>query len=195
MLRVRFAQNALFALTILLGFNFAHAVKVTISVMTWNCMQFPTTLGVFDWDQEARANRMEEAIRALAHSPDVIGFQEVLNNKAIAAIESLKDLYPFQTEILGASCTGVDGLWNRIKGDCQKLDLDQIVSSGVMMISKHPFVSTNAAYFDNHAGLTADSIAAKGVIYAEIAVESLYRVHIVNTHFVKVGARVRTPGR
>eukprot|EP00961_Rhodomonas_salina_P141737 1908478-Rhodomonas_salina.1 len=182
MFRARFAQNSLLAIAALLAVNVSTAAEVGVSVMTWNCMQFPETFNVFDWDQEARADRMATAIRALDPSPDVIGFQEVLNDKAIDAIASLKDLYPHQTDVLGASCTGLDGVWNRIVGNCQKLDFDQIVSSGVMMISKHPFSSVNVAYFDNHAGLTADSIAAKGVIYAEIAVDSAYRVHVVNTH-------------
>ena len=114
----------------------ASAEMVNLTIMTYNTMQFPTLLqdlpgDPFAWEQQTRAKYLAGAIRSLDPLPDVIGFQEIMNDYAKEAIKELQNDFPYHTPVLGDECDGIEGIWNAIVGECGAVKL---TDSGVMLI-------------------------------------------------------------
>jgi len=147
--------------------------RADLRVMAYNIMQLP----VQDWDQTERANRLPDAIRALADQPDVIAFSEVLTDEAYAAVQAMSDVYPHITPVLGQVCSG--GGWDTISGNCS--NAFTVVRGGVVIASKHPILAQHAYIFNASQTGTADFQANKGAVYAEIEIDS-NRYHVTATH-------------
>ncbi|MDA3897111.1 MAG: sphingomyelin phosphodiesterase, partial [Desulfobacteraceae bacterium] len=144
-----------------------------LRVMGYNIMQLP----VQDWDQDQRLAHLPDAIRALADQPDVIAFSEVLTDDAYNTLESLSDVYPYLTPIVGQVCSG--GGWDSITGDCS--DAITVVRGGMCIASKWPILEQHAYIFVNSIFGSADYQANKGAAYIEID-KNGYIYHVLGTH-------------
>jgi len=98
-----------------------------------------------------------------------------MTQDAYDKIQSLKDLYPFITPVVGKDCSGRD--MTSLTGPCSKV----LPRSGVMALSKIPIVETHGLIYKNAAAGTWDAKANKGAIYVKVVVNGL-PIHVVGTH-------------
>jgi endonuclease/exonuclease/phosphatase family metal-dependent hydrolase len=56
----------------------------------------------------------------------------------------------------------------------------QVIDSGVLILSKYPILTTDAIVFE--PGCSFDAFAAKGAVYAQIAIGPTRKVHVFSSH-------------
>ncbi len=151
----------------------AWAERPDLTVMGYNIMQLP----VQDWDQTQRLAHLGDAIRAMPKTPDVIAFSEVFTDDAYNTLQSLDDVYPYLTPVVGLSCSG--GGWDSTTGNCSNSPF--VIRGGVVIASKWPIVSQHQHIFYSSLKGSWDYQANKGAAYVSIERDG-YVYHIVGTH-------------
>ncbi len=150
----------------------AQANRPDIRVMGYNIMQLP----VQDWDQDARADHLADALRTLPALPDVIGYSEVFTDYAYSKVTGMHE-YNYATPVLGLTCSG--GGWNSISGPCSSMI--GVVRGGVTVVSQYPILEQHALVFANYVPNSWDAQSNKGAVYAKIEMGG-YNYHVVATH-------------
>ena len=151
----------------------AWAQRPDLSVMAYNIMQLP----VQDWDQTQRLAHLDDAIRAMPETPDVIAFSEVFTDDAYNTLQSLSDIYPYLTPVVGLNCNG--GGWDSISGNCSNSPF--VIRGGVVIASKWPITAQHQHVFVASLQGSWDYQSNKGAAYVSIS-KAGYNYHIVGTH-------------
>lgn len=146
-----------------------------LTVMTYNILQLPDIAG--DWDDSARLARIPDAIRNLSETPDVLVWVEALTDESYSELDSLSDIYPYKTPVLGDVCSG--GGWNSTSGNCS--NSIAVVRGGVFVMSKWPIEVQHQHIYNNSQMWTSDYYANKGMVYVRINKGS-FKYHIFGTH-------------
>lgn len=158
-----------------------RAELVQLRVMNYNVRQLPIILGFNNWDQAERLKRLPDAIRKLQNPgfgrfPEVLFFNELMTSDSHWKIkEDLKNLFPHQTSVAGASCNSKH--WNSIQGGCDQFSR----RSGVMAISSLEILEKHAYVFHSCDKNTWDCKANKGAVYIQVKKEG-HLFHLVGTH-------------
>lgn len=162
----------IFVLTLMLFISQQGHAGVSLQVMAYNIFQLAAT----EWDQQARAYRLETQLRTLHPQPDVLVLNEVFSKSAEQLLNNVRDLYPYQTPNVGESC--FKG-WDAITGNCSNFPL--ISRGGVVILSKHPIEYQHAHIYQASLKGTWDHLANKGFAYIRINKGGLI-FHIIGTH-------------
>ena len=117
-----------------------------LNILTWNVFMRGFPMAEY---QSGRAKMVGPKVPGY----DVVAFNEVFDHDGEANLrESMKKMgYTHQTKVLGRGKSIGRGMWN----------------GGVMIVSKHPIVKTDTAFFGSHCD-GGDCNSDKGVLYAKI---------------------------
>ncbi len=157
------------------GDNPPTATRSDLTVMTYNIMQLPDVAG--DWDDDARLSRIPDAIRAMDETPDVIAWVEAFTDEAYETLDSLSDIYPYKTPVIGDVCSG--GGWDSTSGNCSTSPA--VVRGGSFIMSKWPIEVQRQHIFNNSQMWTSDYYANKGLVYVRID-KGGFDYHVLGTH-------------
>jgi len=87
----------------------------------------------------------------------------------------LKDLFPYQTPVVGKSCSG----WKSTTGNFRSNMF--VINGGVTILSRYEITEQRQHIYHAMHGSTWDSWANKGIAYARINVKGT-SIHILGTH-------------
>ena len=141
----------------------AQAAAASVSVLSFNLWQLPWIANPNTSDKAARAQAAESVIRAKA--ADVVVLEEAFSAQAEDLRDRLVDAYPFQTPLVGQSCSTSPG-WTSVSGNCSNSPI--VVNGGVTVLSKYPITEKHQlVYRDSYFG-TADYLSNKGAALVRI---------------------------
>ncbi|UOZ04580.1 sphingomyelin phosphodiesterase [Amycolatopsis sp. WQ 127309] len=141
----------------------AQAAPASVSVLSFNLWQLPWIANPNTSDKEARAQAAERVIRAKA--ADVVVLEEAFSSQAEALRDRLVDAYPFQTPLVGQSCSTSPG-WTSVSGNCSNSPI--VVNGGVTVLSRYPITEKHQLVYRNSYSGTADYLSNKGAALVRI---------------------------
>jgi len=150
-----------------------------LSVMTYNTRQLPY-IPFWNWDEVERLKRLPDTLRRPEYQADILILNEIMTHDAYKDIKSLKDVYPYITEVVRCTKHGLHPLKPHI---CDPF----LLGSGVMALSKFPIIATHGLIYKDATPGTDDAKhmkfcgCNKGAIYVKVSVNGLM-VHVVGTH-------------
>lgn len=139
---------------------FDTSTKQTLSVLTYNTQMMPFYANVVD-DLNQPQTRVKNIPQKIS-SYDVVILEELLDhNLREKMIAGMQIFYPYHTKVISQKSSS------------------KILTGGVMIFSKWPIVKEDQIVYQASAG--ADSLAAKGAVYAAINKQGkIY--HLIGTH-------------
>ncbi|WP_037305160.1 sphingomyelin phosphodiesterase [Amycolatopsis orientalis] len=138
---------------------------VSVKVMAFNIWQLPWIASPNTSDKQARARAAEAVIRA--NDADVVVLDEAFSAQAEELRNRLKDVWPYQTPLVGQYCTTSPG-WTTVNGNCSNSPI--VVNGGVTVLSKAPVTEKHQLVFGNSYSGTADYLSNKGAALARLVV-------------------------
>ncbi|MEA5361445.1 sphingomyelin phosphodiesterase [Amycolatopsis sp., V23-08] len=141
----------------------AQAATASVSVLSFNLWQLPWIANPNTSDKEARAQAAEKVIRT--QSADVVVLEEAFSAQAESLRSRLIDAYPFQTPLVGQSCSTSPG-WTSVSGNCSNSPI--VVNGGVTVLSRYPITEQHQLVYRNSYSGTADYLANKGAALVRI---------------------------
>ncbi|WP_414938829.1 sphingomyelin phosphodiesterase [Amycolatopsis sp. cmx-11-51] len=138
---------------------------VSVKVMAFNIWQLPWVASPNTADKQARALAAEAVIRA--NDADVVVLDEAFSAQAEETRNRLKDVWPYQTPLVGQYCKTSAG-WNSVNGNCSNSPI--VVNGGVTVLSKAPVTEQHQLVFRNSHSGTADYLSNKGAALARLVV-------------------------
>jgi endonuclease/exonuclease/phosphatase family metal-dependent hydrolase len=171
--------------------------RVEMTVMSYNINSLGSVAGVFKPlhypEGVTNASRDARSAKIIEQSlADVVIVDEAFDQPALDMAASLKDVYPYQTPVVGRSCPDKDDRdqagWNGTYGDC-KNGL-AFIRGGTMILSKLPILESWQYIFKNRASIwmpgigTAwtDGMANKGVALVALRAPGGGVVWVAGTH-------------
>jgi endonuclease/exonuclease/phosphatase family metal-dependent hydrolase len=141
----------------------AQAADAAVSVLSFNLWQLPWIANPNTADKAARAQAAEAVIRA--QDTDVVVLEEAFSAQAEDLRGRLVDVYPFQTPLVGQSCSTSPG-WTSVNGTCSNSPI--VVNGGVTVLSKYPITEKHQLVYRNSYFGTADYLSNKGAALVRI---------------------------
>ncbi|MFC9255923.1 sphingomyelin phosphodiesterase [Amycolatopsis thailandensis] len=138
---------------------------VSVKVMAFNIWQLPWIASPNTSDKQARARAAEDVIRA--NDADVVVLDEAFSAQAEEMRNRLKDVWPYQTPLVGQYCKTSPG-WTTVNGNCSNSPV--VVNGGVTVLSKAPVTEQHQLVFRNSYSGTADYLSNKGAALARLVV-------------------------
>lgn len=184
----------------------------SLSLMSLNCYAFDTTATYLlklikninlqvrtQLSTEERINKIAETIKQLPEKPDVIGFQELwLDNNKEQMIKALGKEYLYHyyikrtlsdqvVDFIKPATTWVNNVFKtkqfNITDELNPLKMD----SGLLFVSKIPFIATKAITFDETTRTGTEKQAYKGALFIKINDHNNNPVYIATTHLSAEG--------
>lgn len=134
----------------------------TVSVLSFNLYQLPWIANTNTADKQLRAGYAAAMIRR--ENADVVVLQEAFSDQAETMRTSLLTEYPYQTKLLGQSCSSSG--WTAVSGNCSNSLV--VVNGGVTILSKRPITASYQHVFNASQMWTADYYSNKGVALVRI---------------------------
>ncbi|KZB88209.1 sphingomyelin phosphodiesterase [Amycolatopsis regifaucium] len=138
---------------------------VSVKVMAFNLWQLPGIASPNTADKQARARAAEAVIRA--NDADVVVLDEAFSAQAEELRTRLKDVWPYQTPLVGQYCKTSPG-WTTVNGNCSNSPV--VVNGGVTVLSKATVTEQHQLVFGNSYQGTADYLSNKGAALARLVV-------------------------
>lgn len=159
---VFFQLHSLFALT-------SDESKEKINILSLNTMLLPKPASF-----SHQSNRAKQLADILKNYPaDIIALEEVFINSLRNKLQKyLLESFPYQYH-LGKS--QVDGI--------------SFLSSGLVLLSKHPFTLLEALHFKNYNKLSFDRFSSKGSIFVEFQLPKNKKFQLAITHLQAGGSK------
>lgn len=150
-----------------------------LRIMTYNIKQIPNYFGLHSWDQNRRREELIAAIKDMGkEAPDTLVFNELLSSSALTAIQrDLRDIYPYQTNVIGKDCATKEG-WTTLSGNCQVF----LPRGGVNIVSRFPIEEVHGLVYESKVKGTWDQLCNKGAVLAKIRVSANNVFWLLGTH-------------
>ncbi|WP_031466571.1 sphingomyelin phosphodiesterase [Sciscionella sediminilitoris] len=133
------------------------------SIMNYNIQQLPRIADPRPAVKDRNARAAEQVIRD--EGSDVVVLNEAFSVEAAKLAERLRDVWKYQTPLVGLSCTD-DGQWTSMEGNCSRSLI--VTSGGVRLLSKYPITEQHQLVYVNSNSKTWDYKANKGAALVRI---------------------------
>jgi len=167
---------------------------IKIKVMTYNLQQLYDMGPKTWWDQVNRAARIPHALKALFSSsrdgtPDVLILNEAFNSYATQVCMALKDVFPYQTPVIGKSTEGWTSTTGKSLSRSSNWRQNVTINGGVVILSRYEILEPRQYLYHAAHASTWDCWSNKGVAYAKVQVPPDKNnsggggiVHVLGTH-------------